>query len=177
MKAAQRRDALIQTLQQATTPIKATTIAKEFGVSRQIIVGDVAILRASNHDIIATNQGYILADKVTMTDDRRYRGKIVCQHQADDAEKELSIIVSHGGWVENVEVDHPYYGSIQASLKIQEDRDIQEFLAAMSTLDGGMLSSLTNGIHLHTITTPNKATFKAIKDDLARENILLDESI
>ncbi|MEY8370279.1 transcription repressor NadR [Aerococcaceae bacterium 50-4] len=177
MKAAERRDLLFQTLNQATTPLKATCLAKEFGVSRQIIVGDVAILRARNHDIIATNQGYLLADKATSVDESRYRGKIVCQHLADQTIDELSLIIKHGGFVENVEVDHPYYGLIKASLQIKDENDIQEFQAAMDNPAGNMLSSLTNGIHLHTITTPDQATFAAIKADLKTTGILLDENI
>ncbi|MGX7385778.1 transcription repressor NadR [Aerococcus urinaeequi] len=177
MKATQRRDLLIQTLNQATTPLKATSLAKEFGVSRQIIVGDVAILRASHYDIIATNQGYLLADKATSVDDSRFRGKIVCQHLADQAIEELTIIINHGGYVENVEVDHPYYGLIKASLQIKHAGDIQDFDAAMDKSAGTMLSSLTNGIHLHTITTSDEATFEDIKADLKAVGILLDESI
>lgn len=177
MKAAERRELLIQRLNQATTPLKATSLAKEFGVSRQIIVGDVAILRASHHDIIATNQGYLLADKATSVDDSRYRGKIVCQHSADQAIEELAIIVKHGGYVENVEVDHPYYGLIKASLQIKDKEDIQDFQNAMDNPGGTMLSSLTNGIHLHIITTPDEATFQTIKADLKAAEILLDETI
>ncbi len=177
MKATQRRDLLIQTLNQATTPLKATSLAKEFGVSRQIIVGDVAILRASHYDIIATNQGYLLADKATSVDDSRFRGKIVCQHLADQAIEELTIIINHGGFVENVEVDHPYYGIIKANLQIKNHEDIKEFQTAMDKSTGTMLSSLTNGIHLHTITTSDEATFEDIKADLKAVGILLDESI
>ena len=177
MKATQRRDLLIQTLNQATTPLKATSLAKEFGVSRQIIVGDVAILRASHYDIIASNQGYLLADKATSVDESRYRGKIVCQHLADQAIEELTIIINHGGFVENVEVDHPYYGILKASLQIKNQEDLKEFQTAMDKSTGTMLSSLTNGIHLHTITTPDEATFDAIKADLNSVSILLDETI
>lgn len=177
MKASKRRDLLIQTLNQATTPLKATSLAKEFGVSRQIIVGDVAILRASHYDIIASNQGYLLADKATSVDESRYRGKIVCQHLANQAVEELTIIIHHGGFVENVEVDHPYYGLLKASLQIKNHEDIKEFQTAMDKSTGTMLSSLTNGIHLHTITTPDERVFKAIKADLKSVGILLDENI
>lgn len=177
MKASQRREALAQTLKQASSPLKANTLAEEFGVSRQIIVGDVAILRASDNDIIATNQGYILKENIATSDGSRYRGKIVCQHEANQAEEELAIIVNHGGWVENVEVDHPYYGSLRATLKIQSQKDIEDFLQEMSHQAGGMLSSLTNGIHIHTITANDEASFKEIKIALQAAGILLDETI
>ncbi|OYQ66636.1 transcription repressor NadR [Aerococcus sp. 1KP-2016] len=177
MKAADRRDALLNALTNARGPLKANTLADAFGVSRQIIVGDVAILRASDHDIIATNQGYLLATKATAQDNSRYRGKIVCQHDSDQAVNELAMIVDRGGWVENIEIDHPYYGIIKATLTIQSHADITHFTAEMASHKGAMLSSLTNGIHLHTITAPDKTVFDEIKRDLFAAGILLDESI
>src|SRR5699024_11744660 len=98
-----------------------------------------------------------------------------CQHIADHAIEELAIIVNHGGYVENVEVDHSYYGIIKASLQIKNQEDIMEFQTAMDKSTGTMLSSLTNGIHLHTITTSDEATFEDIKADLKAVGILLDE--
>ena len=46
MDAQERRQAIARRLERARSPVSATALAREFSVSRQIIVGDVAILRA-----------------------------------------------------------------------------------------------------------------------------------
>ncbi|MBZ6527455.1 transcription repressor NadR [Aerococcaceae bacterium DSM 111021] len=176
MKAMDRRDAIVSILEQSTTPIKATDLATQFAVSRQVIVGDIALLRARNIDIIATNQGYILAATMKAAASGRYRGKIACLHTAEQAEEELRIIIDAGGTIEDVEVEHPVYGVLKASLRLNSDEDIQDFIYQMSQHEGEMLSSLTNGIHIHTITTPSKKEFDQIKAALNEAGILLNEN-
>lgn len=175
MKASERRQHILAVLEGATAPIKATELADQFSVSRQIVVGDIALLRAQNIEIIATNRGYILASQMHSHAQGRYRGKVACNHDAEQAEKELAIITDLGGIVEDVEVEHPVYGILKASLQIQSNYDIQQFIQQMSQHEGEMLSSLTNGIHTHTITTPSIKEFHAIKVALAQENILLHD--
>lgn len=175
MKASERRQHILAVLEQASAPIKATELADQFSVSRQIVVGDIALLRARNIEIIATNQGYILASQMNPHAQGRYRGKVACLHDVTQAERELTIITSLGGIVEDVEVEHPVYGILKASLQIQTESDVQQFLQQMAEHEGEMLSSLTNGIHTHTITTPSIKEFTAIKAALAKEHILLEE--
>lgn len=175
MKAIERRSHILNILEQAPSAIKATELADQFSVSRQVIVGDIALLRAQNIEIIATNQGYILAQQMHSHSQGRYRGKIACYHDASQTAQELSTIIQLEGIIEDVEVEHPIYGIIKASLQIQSEQDIQDFLQQMNDYDGEMLSSLTNGIHTHTITTPSIKEFTAIKEALAAANILLAE--
>lgn len=175
MKASERRKHIYKKLQLSQDPIKATQLAGYFGVSRQVIVSDIALLRASDYDILATNQGYILAESISHLDNGRYRGKLACQHSSDQAIEELALIVSLGGEVEDVIVDHPFYGILKASLRIRHQSDIQEFQDQMTQYQGEMLSSLTDGIHVHTITTPSVKEFKAIKEGLSELNILIKE--
>ena len=47
MDAQERRQAIARRLERARSPVSATALAREFSVSRQIIVGDVALLRAA----------------------------------------------------------------------------------------------------------------------------------
>ena len=47
MNAAQRRERILTRLNSAGAPLSASTLAAELGVSRQIVVGDVALLRAA----------------------------------------------------------------------------------------------------------------------------------
>ena len=44
---------------------KRTTLAKEFDVSRQVIVQDVALLRANGKNIFSTNRGYLIQEDET----------------------------------------------------------------------------------------------------------------
>ena len=58
--AMERREAVLERLRAAQAPVSAAALARQFSVSRQIIVGDVALLRAAGADITATPRGYVL---------------------------------------------------------------------------------------------------------------------
>ena len=60
MNAKERRQAILEQLKRAEKPVSATALARQYGVSRQIIVGDVALLRAGGEPISATPRGYVL---------------------------------------------------------------------------------------------------------------------
>ena len=60
MDGQQRREQMMQLLETAMEPIPGARLAKEMGVSRQVIVQDIALLRAVNKNILSTNKGYIL---------------------------------------------------------------------------------------------------------------------
>ena len=60
MRAEERRQAIRELLQRAKQPVSATALAAQFSVSRQIIVGDIALLRAAGADISATPRGYVI---------------------------------------------------------------------------------------------------------------------
>lgn len=172
MKASQRRQQIIDILTRATQPISASQLAKQLEVSRQIIVGDVALLRASNHDILSTPKGYLLSQALYS---HQYIGKIACQHGPDDTEREMVLIVENGGNLLDVEVEHPVYGILTASLAIKNLEDVSNFMQKLATSKANLLSSLTKGIHLHTISCPSQAIFEQIKETLAREKLLLEE--
>lgn len=172
MKAQERRAHILHDLKLAQEPVTAVQLAQKYDVSRQVIVGDIALLRAANHEILATNQGYLMNIPVTPVQTSVYRGKLVCQHCREETERELKLIVDLGGRVEDVQVDHPVYGILKASLKIDNYEDIRNFIAQMEAFQGEMLSSLTQGIHIHTIITENLEDFLAIKEALQKADIL-----
>ena len=62
MDARERRRAIIGVLERAKEPVSGSALAREVGVSRQIVVQDIALLRADGHDIVATNRGYVLQE-------------------------------------------------------------------------------------------------------------------
>lgn len=176
MNAKQRREKILSILYSQTRAISATQLADKFEVSRQIIVGDIALLRAKDHDIIATNQGYFLSDQLK-SNPKHFTGRIACQHDSNRIEEELKIVISHGGAFENVQVDHPVYGMITAPLKIETEKDINHFMSLMNenNPDVSSLSSLTNGIHTHTIVCDDIIQFNSIKQALKEANILLSD--
>ena len=59
MSGNERREAIWRLLQQSSTVINASTLATRFGVTRQIIVSDIALLRANGRPIAAERRGYL----------------------------------------------------------------------------------------------------------------------
>ncbi len=169
MTSIKRREEIINFLKGSTQPISATSLASNFNVSRQVIVGDIALLRASSINIIATPRGYVIESP--MNDGSIIR-TIVCNHSSDDTLKELYIIVDHGGCIMNVIVEHPIYGQLCGELQIASRYDADNFLEKTKEHNALSLSTLTNGIHLHTIKYSNEATFERILAALKNENIL-----
>lgn len=162
-----RKEQVIKMIENNDKPISASKIAKELGVSRQIIVGDVALLRASGHKIIATPRGYILDNQIN------HHYTIAVKHTNNQLEDELNTIVDLGGKVEDVIVEHPLYGEIKGNLHIYSRYDVTKFISNVKNNDAAPLSLLTNGVHLHTITVPDDETLERIKKALDQKNILL----
>lgn len=155
MNAAQRRARILDELKAAPAPLSATALAQKLSVSRQIIVGDVALLRAAGASVTATPRGYLL--------DRPLPGltrTVACLHSGADMERELTLMVDQGCTVENVIVDHPVYGQLTGPLKLSSRYDISEFIRKVEENSARPLSMLTDGIHLHTLRCPDEDTFQ-----------------
>ena len=169
MNAQQRRAHILERLEQSAQPVSATALAGELGVSRQIIVGDVALLRAGGADITATPRGYVMQ--------RSPAGllrQIVCRHSASGMEAELNAMVDNGCTVLDVIVDHPVYGQLTGPLQLSSRYDVQQFLDRCAQSDARPLSDLTEGIHLHTISCPDEASWQRVLDALRRIHILIE---
>lgn len=162
-----RRNKILEVLQQETKPVSASKFADKLGVSRQIIVGDVALLRAAGEEITATSRGYVLKVKNDLL-----ISKIVVQHSAEQTEEELTAIVGAGGQVVDVIVEHPLYGELTGGLHIKNQEDVQNFIAQFNETKTSLLSELTNGIHLHTVAYEEPEDLNRIKAVLAEKGIL-----
>ncbi|MBP1045945.1 transcription repressor NadR [Enterococcus sp. BWM-S5] len=171
MDGAQRRSEILSVLEVAEAPVSAGKLAGKFVVSRQIIVGDVALLRAAGHEIVATARGYLLERKEP-TDFIR---KIACQHQPNQTEDELSCIVALGGEILDVIVEHPIYGELTGNLRIRTQEDVKRFINSYKKSNASLLSELTGGIHLHTIRCENEEVLKKIKQALLEKGILYQD--
>ena len=172
MTAEQRRSRISARLHEAQQPISATALAKQLGVSRQIIVGDISILRAEGNQIFATPRGYILPKDMAGSSQM---ATLVCQHDAAGMERELTAIIDNGGAVLDVIVEHPVYGPIRGDLLLESRRDIKAFLTKMKKCQANPLLVVTGGVHLHTIRVPDAETLQVIRDELRHQGILVEE--
>jgi transcriptional regulator of NAD metabolism len=168
MNTQERRRAILNVLEQGKTPISATALAGRFGVSRQVIVGDVALLRAEGTPLIATPRGYVL-DKGTSGVSR----VVYCRHGEEGMETELNAIVDQGCTVIDVIVEHPIYGQITGPLELSNRYDVSQFL--LRSAQTQPLSVLTEGIHLHTLSCPDEAAFTRVQNALRALGVLLEE--
>lgn len=170
MDGKERRQQLASLLQTTPHPITGTALAKRLGVSRQVIVGDMAILRAAGIEIYATPQGYVIPSAKSIAS---ITAKLACCHDRSGLVEELEVILDNGGKVLDVIVEHGVYGEIKANLMLTSRRDLADFLTNLQKSGAEPLSIITGGIHLHTIEAPNEAVLEAIKDELRKRSILL----
>ncbi|WP_026894929.1 transcription repressor NadR [Clostridiisalibacter paucivorans] len=171
MDAKERRNEILRTLINTDNPIKGIDIANIFDVSRQVIVQDIAILRAKGEDIIATPQGYLIVKK----SNKKLLKAIVSKHQGyDEIEDELTTIVDLGGKIIDVIVEHPLYGEIKSPLMIGSRLDVKSFMEKIKEVQAEPLSSLTDGVHIHTIEVPSEEVFQQIKIRLKEKKYLID---
>lgn len=166
MDAASRREYIVERLKSETEPVSAASLAAALSVSRQIIVGDVALLRASGEKISSTPRGYVLSGG----SERTYT--VACIHGAEDTEKELNIMVDNGCTVLTVEVEHPVYGLLTGQLQLSNRHDVKQFMEKMSSGDASPLSMLTGGVHLHSLSCPDDECFERTKAQLAEAGLL-----
>lgn len=172
MDTTDRRQQILNDLKNASKPLSATTLAKKYAVSRQIIVGDVAIIRAEGELVTATPRGYVLESK-----DTGYIYQIACIHKTiEEMENELNIMVDNGCKVINVIVEHSVYGQITGELRISSRYDVKQFVNKLVKSEGAMpLSTLTGGVHLHTISCPDSDSFLRVKEELKANNMLYED--
>ena len=170
MNQTERRSRILDILRDADISISASKLAAEFGVTRQIIVSDIAILRANGHKIIATQRGYVNEK----SEDDSIVESIVCRHSAEDTLQEFYIIIDNGGCIDNVIVEHPIYGQISADLNIRSRYDADEFVRIAKATNATQLCDLTGGLHIHMIRVPDKDAYVRIIKGLEQAGILVD---
>ena len=164
-----RRKEIIRTLQTSKTPLSGTVLGEKLGVSRQIIVQDIALLRTAGYDIISTNRGYLLNDSNTQP------CKLVkVRHGFDQIEEELNLVVDLGGCVEDVLVNHRTYAKLEAPLNIKNRRDVQRFVADLKNGDSSPLSAITSGYHFHHISAESQEVMDEIVEALDQKGFLAE---
>lgn len=165
-----RKEQIIEEIKKSDKPISATKLAQICGVSRQIIVGDVALLRASGIHIIATPRGYVLDQQ-----EKTNTYTIAVKHQECELADELYTIVDMGGSIIDVIVEHPIYGQLTGELHIHSRYDVNAFLDKVEKEKANALSVLTDGLHLHTIQCPTIDVYQRIIDALESKGYLFQK--
>lgn len=172
MTGEERRESIIEILNNEGKPMSGSALAKMLGVSRQIIVQDIALLRAKDIKIISTNNGYIVSEKNKENVQRVFR---VC-HNDEEMEDELNTIVDLGGKVLDVIVEHPIYKKIRVNLEISNRRMVKEFLNKMKNQSGVPLKDISDGTHMHTVEAESNDILDDIEEELKEKGYLVKEN-
>ena len=168
MTSQERREQIRQQLLRAEHPLSASALAEQLGVSRQIIVGDIALLRAGGFAVDATPRGYRAHDQR-----EGCCRMLACVHDAGKGLRhELYAVVDNGGIVEDVAVENPLYGELRAVLHITNRYEADQFVQRAAAAPEGLLSRMTGGVHLHTILCADDAAFARIEQALAQAGVL-----
>lgn len=172
MTATERRASIAQALADGAC-IPGDALARDLGVSRQVIVQDVAVLRAGGLDVVATVRGYLLATSPTPSAARRV---VTVHHTPEHAVHELTALVDTGARVVDVVVLHPVYGELRAELDLRSRRDVQHWADRCVATGARMLSELTDGTHVHTLEADHEQILDAAEDALRRLGYLVETS-
>lgn len=169
MSGSERRENIIQIITGSSRPVPAKKLADDFNVSRQVIVQDIALIRAEGFDILATNRGYILFEDVA---EKSRVFKV--SHTDEEMEDELCSIIDLGARVENTMVNHRVYGHIEAPLKISSRRDVTNFLKKLSESKSQPLKNTTSGYHYHKICANDEETLDEVEKVLRAKGYLVE---
>ncbi len=168
----ERRSLILQLLKDSTEPLTGSELAARTNVSRQVIVGDITLLKAKNEPIIATSQGYIYLKQ--SSGNPYFERTIACIHSPEDTEKELNLLVDHGVLVKDVRIEHSVYGDLTASIMVSNRQEVKQFLKKLQTTKASLLSELTGGFHLHTISASREEALNKAESALKAEGILME---
>ncbi len=168
MKAAERRAEILSLIANSDKPVTANILKDRFAVSRQVIVQDVAILRANGYDVIATNRGYVISSTAQIS--RVFK----CRHTLDRLIDESRIIIDRGGRIEDIFVNHRVYGRISARLDLKSHTDAEELYRSLVSGASKPLMSVTDGYHYHTVYAESESTLDEMEIALRENGFLIE---
>lgn len=167
----QRRAQILQLLKDQGAPLSGTALAKAMGVSRQVIVQDIALIRAENYNILSTNKGYIYR----LSESRNTRPKRVfhVKHTTQEVLDEFLTVLDLGGTVLDVAVEHEIYGQIRVDLMIETAQDARDFVGRLAACHDNPLKVLTDDCHYHTVAAASEKLLDLIGEELSRKGYLI----
>ncbi len=169
MKAMERRKEIGAFLLSEGRPVSGTELSAKFGVSRQIIVQDISLLKASGYEILSTHHGYIVQGSPLK--ERVFKLK----HTREQTEDELNTIVDLGGTVADVFVWHKVYGKVEAKMNIFSRLHVRQFLEGVRSGKSTELMDITGGYHYHTVTADSEEILDEIEKTLQSKGYIVPE--
>ena len=166
MNTAQRRTEILKLLQQEEKPVAARAMASQFGVSRQVIVQDMAVIRAATPGILSTTRGYVIQQDSSCVREFKVR------HESNQTAEEMNLIVDCGGRICNISISHRVYGRVSAEMDIRSRQDVNEFAEALRNSRSTVLSSATSGYHYHLIEASSEERLDLIEKQLGEAGFL-----
>lgn len=166
MTTSERRAQILKILQMSSQPVAGKEFAAKFGVSRQVIVQDMAVLRASTPGILSTTRGYSLQQEVLCT--REFK----LWHPQEETSRELNLIVDCGGSVKNTSISHRVYGRVTVDMDIHSRQDVAEFIDNLKDSQSSVLSSATSGYHYHLVEAASEERLDLIEQRLREVGFL-----
>lgn len=167
MSGTERRNQIVERIKKNAVPVSGTMLAKEFEVSRQVIVQDIALIRAAGYDIISTHRGYLLNEPISVN--RVFK----VQHTDEQTEEELYSIVDFGGTVANVIVNHKVYGQMEAELNINSRKKAKDFIDDIKSGKSSPLKNITSNYHYHKVVADSEETLDMIEETLQEKGFLV----
>ena len=162
----ERREQIIKILKQSDRPIPGVELAKKLEVSRQVVVQDMALIRANGVEITSTNRGYIIQEECRVS--RVF--KVI--HNTEQVEDELNMFVDAGAVVEDVFVYHKVYGLIKVALNMKSRRDVKRYLEDISSGKSSELMNLTSNYHYHTVVAESEEILDQLQEELKEKGYL-----
>ena len=170
MNGEKRREQILRLLQESGQPLSGTALAKICGVSRQVIVQDIALMRAENHRIISTNKGYLVRQE---TAESAWPKRVFfVRHQDNRVMEEFMTVLELGGRILDVAVEHEIYGQIRVELLIESVQDARSFMERLAECRDNPLKVLTDDCHYHTVSAPSVKLLDLIEAELGQKGFL-----
>ena len=163
-----RKDEILKLLNNATKPVSGDAIAKKLSVSRQVIVQDIALLRANGVQIFSTNRGYLLDGGSSDDCCRVY--KVI--HSDEETEDEMNLFVDMGATILDVFVYHRVYGVMRGELNVRSRLDVKRYMENIRGGKSSLLKNVTGGYHYHTVIAPNEDVLDMIQAELKERGFL-----
>ena len=170
MNGEKRREQILRLLQESGQPLSGTALAKICGVSRQVIVQDIALMRAENYRIISTNKGYLF--RMETAENSQPKRVFFVRHQDSQVMEEFMTVLELGGRILDVAVEHEIYGQIRVELLIESVQDARSFMERLAECRDNPLKVLTDDCHYHTVSAPSEKLLDLIEAELTQKGFL-----
>lgn len=169
MSGEKRRKELWNYIAGSVAPVSGARLAEHFHVSRQVIVQDIALLRAEGIEIVSTNRGYLC--RIPSLVSRIY----YVHHDDSRIREEMNLIVDNGGRIEDVFVHHEIYGELRADLLVDSRKKVADFLREIESGQSSPLNTITSGYHYHTVTAESEEILDTIEAELKEYGFLVPQ--